>query len=188
MINKRGLSPVIATVLLVVLTITAVVIVSQFIIPFVRDKPAESTECIPYQEYFTFEEKFVTSQGEKQYNCYDNNGLHGISVRANTINKQKAIEVVGFDSIFIREDSSLTANARQDAPAGRNEGGLRMLKVSTGNIKIPKEGEVQTYVFNATKGEVYKEVEIHPVLSNGRTCPTSDSITLIPCQVSLEVS
>ncbi len=187
MIKKRGISPVIATVLLIVLTISAIVLIAQFLIPFIRDNLKKSSECVPYQDHFNFEEKFDTPQGEVRYNCYDSKGLYGASVRASTLNNASDNTVVGFDLIFIREDSSIIASARSGANTDSEEGGIRMLRIATTNIRIPSQGEVQTYVVNGSSEEIYTRAEIYPVLKNNRVCERSDSITLTPCGVSLEI-
>lgn len=64
MFGKKGLSAVVATVSLVLLTFAAVVVISSFIIPLVRDNLNEGTECSAYRDYFFFEEEFG-------YNCYN---------------------------------------------------------------------------------------------------------------------
>src|SRR3989338_10500321 len=74
--EKRGLSPVIATVLLIMITISAAAILTPVILNFVK-KNTEKTECVPYTDYFKFEE----SVGGKRYNCYID-GLYGFTIRA----------------------------------------------------------------------------------------------------------
>jgi len=56
--GKRGLSPVIAVLLLILITVAAVTLVATFLIPFVKDTLNDSTECVDYKSYFTFEENF----------------------------------------------------------------------------------------------------------------------------------
>ena len=51
--RKRGLSNVVSTILLVLLTFSAVVIVAGILIPFVRDSLNEGSECLDYRDYFT---------------------------------------------------------------------------------------------------------------------------------------
>jgi flagellin-like protein len=50
--NKQGLSPVIATVLLVLLTVSAGAILLQIIVPYVTNTLDESAQCYKYGEHF----------------------------------------------------------------------------------------------------------------------------------------
>ena len=81
--DKRGVSPVIAEILLVMLTIAAIGIVAGFVIPFVQNTLTKSTECTNYNDYFKFQEVFNVGSDEFRYNCRDaGDGLYGISVKA----------------------------------------------------------------------------------------------------------
>ena len=62
--NKKGLAPVVATLLIVLLTIVSVTILAAFIIPFVRDNLAESTSCLDYRDHFKFQEKIDFAGGK----------------------------------------------------------------------------------------------------------------------------
>jgi len=74
--NKRGISPIIATVLTIMITIAAVAIIAGFVVPFVKNSLQKSTECLPYKEYYLFDESFG-------YNCKDNaNNLYAFSIKA----------------------------------------------------------------------------------------------------------
>ena len=56
--KKKALSDVVATVLIILLTVIAGAIIAQFIVPYVKDSLAESSECLDYNNgYFQFEEK-----------------------------------------------------------------------------------------------------------------------------------
>jgi flagellin-like protein len=70
--NKRGLSPVIATVLTIMLTVAAVAALSAFVVPFVRNSLQKSSECMDYGSYYTFE--------ESGYNCYSGS-FYAISIQ-----------------------------------------------------------------------------------------------------------
>lgn len=62
MLNKRGVSGVIAVVLLILLTITAVIVLSAVLIPFAKNNLNESTRCGDVREGLTI----VSSK-----TCYD---------------------------------------------------------------------------------------------------------------------
>lgn len=61
--NKRGISPIIATVLVIMMTAAAFAIIAGVIVPFVKNSLYKGTECIPYKGFYTFDESFG-------YNCY----------------------------------------------------------------------------------------------------------------------
>ncbi len=76
--SKKAISGVIATVLVLLITVVAAGILISFILPFVQKNLVSSTECLDYKDYL----KFDSSVG---YTCYDDAGLHGFSVRAMTL-------------------------------------------------------------------------------------------------------
>ena len=86
-IKKRGLSGVVATALLLLITISAVVIVANFIIPFVN-KSLESTSCFKFRDYFSFEE------GDG-FNCHNQESIYSMSVKTRTDDKD-ADKIKGF--------------------------------------------------------------------------------------------
>ncbi len=179
MMSKRGLSTIIATVLLLLLTIAAVAIVASFIIPFARDRPMKATECIPYQGYFKFEEVFKLGGQEYRYNCYYSNppnSLQGVSVKAGADNDTSQ-NIAGFNLVFaVKGGEGVTVNVVN----GKSFPDFKMLRSSFGNqVNITKSGETRTYVFNA--GKKYDIIKIYPVLKSGRICDESDKIEIGVC-------
>ena len=74
-LNKLGLSTVIATVLILMLTIVAVAVLANFLIPFVKNSLQKSTECLDVQDKYSFEER-------EGLNCVSNMGEIILAVRA----------------------------------------------------------------------------------------------------------
>jgi len=175
--DKRGIAPVIATILIVLLTIVAVSILAAFIIPFVRENLQKGTECLPYREYFTFDESF-------DYNCFDAQGKHGISVKAGTATKAVSDKISGFELVFIAEGEGKKLSARE----GNSTSGLKILRSTDINIKIPKPGEIITYVREAENNKKYTSVEVYPTLASGAICEKSDAIKLILCGASITLN
>lgn len=173
--DKKGLSPVVATVLLLLLTVSATVMIAAVVIPFVRDNLNKGTECVGYENYFSFEQNFDSGSEVKKYNCHDSDpgSLYGASVRAGGV--EESDEIIGFELVFI--DSSGGSSDKVSARTG-SVLGLKMLDGSS-DIVIPKIGEVRTYVYSSSND--YGRMEIAPYLKSGRTCPVSDSINIIPC-------
>ena len=87
MIKRKGLSEVVSTVLVVLITIVAVAFVANLAIPFVKNNLQSSTECLSARDYF----KFDDSLG---YTCYDQNGLYGFSVQAGNGGETSAVEQI----------------------------------------------------------------------------------------------
>jgi len=182
MLKKRGIAPVIATVLLVLLTITAVSILAAFIVPFVRDNLQKSTQCVSYREYFSFEGSFG-------YNCFDNQGRNAVSVKSNTASGMVSEKVDGFDLVFIGGGEGKKVSIRNGQSAC--EGSTRFLGMpacpDSAILQVPEPGEIMTFIYQAGN-KTYSDVEIYPVLKTGTICEKTDSIKIIPCkpEVSLQ--
>ena len=172
MVNKRGVSAVVATILVVLITVAAAALLFSLIVPFVQNSLDSSTKCIPYRQHFTFEE----SQG---YTCYDTEDQTGFSVR--TSNSEGVEEVIGFDVVFLASGSSKSISVREGDLSSSEEGKIRMLDPTIQTISVPKTGEVQTYVLNDGSAS-YSSIEIYPVLSSGKICDLTDSVKLISCR------
>jgi len=169
--NKRGISTVIATVLIILITVVAAAVLYRSIMSFVKIGP-ESTSCVPYREYL----KFDTSM---DYNCYDSNSRLGFSIKALADNTDQQ-EITNFSVKFIGDGVTKTVKVGAGASTSSASGEVRMLDSSIAKIAVPASGETQTYVFN-TGGENYSRVEVYPVLLNGKICDRSDSIDLEFC-------
>lgn len=172
MLYKKALSNIVATVLLILLTIAAVVIIAGFVIPMVRDGLTGGTECFDYRDYFTFEEDFG-------YNCYNDsfvNRLYGVSVRAGGIDDESEAEIKGFRLSFTSGSESSAVDVDVGRITDSSEDGIRMLDASAVVLEIPKSGEVRTYVFNSSN--TFSSVDIVAKLKSGKVCDKSDSITL----------
>jgi hypothetical protein len=179
LLNKRAVSTVVATVLVIMITVVAVGVVVKFVIPLISDNLEEGTECVDFSEYFYFEEEFG-------YNCYtpikddDNNVAHklyGVSVGAETGNKNLQSQINGFLISFIDGGDSKAINIEDGGETNNDDGGVRMLDKEVGTFNLPGIGEVRTYVYNTT-GTV-SSVEIYPILKNGRICDRSDKIDIL---------
>ena len=165
-LKKRGLSDVIATVSLILLAVAAIGIISSFIIPFVRNNLEESSSCLDYRDYFTFDDGFG-------YNCY-RDGLYAVSIRAGGSKEAdvKGIKLVFTDATGESRSVSIEENS---ADFGRNEGKIRRVNVSL-PIDVPKGGEVRTYIYNSSS--TFDVVDIFPFLESEKICDKTDSIKI----------
>lgn len=176
--NKKGLSPVVATISLILLTVSAVAIIAGLIIPMIRDNLYESTECLDYQNYFILDDEFG-------YNCYGpENTISGIAkgylitIRAGGADEEEAEEVVGFKLSFIKEGSSETVDIMDKMPASDE---IKMVQDTDAQIRLPQPGEVITYWYSRA-GHDFDKVTVHPILKSGKVCELSDSIELWGCE------
>ncbi len=180
MINKRGLSAVLATVFIILLTVTAVVIVSQFAIPFVRDS-LEGTSCFKYRDYFKFDEEF-------SFNCYKpgNPKEYKLSLKTNPDNVDTS-KVIGFDFRFLEEGTATSVGTAKSVHI-RNKA-IQSSEIymfhnpnPTANFNIPlAEGTYSTITYIYKTNTLYGKVEVYPVLEEEKLCDPSDSIKLIQC-------
>lgn len=159
--NSKAISPIIATVMIILLTISAGAIVMRIVVPFVKDNLQDSTECLPYQDYF----KFQNIEGS---NCIDINRAK-ISVKAKSLevnlnsqnNNGLNASVEGFELIFYGEGLLKSVNFNDPA-------------------KIPTPGSIKTYQVDEITGQ-FTKVEVLPKLKSGKLCPLSDSMELKKC-------
>ena len=172
-VKKRGLSQVVSTVLLIMLTIAAVSMLAAFIIPFVKNSLTKSTECNGLDTSFSFDESF-------DFNCQSlntNTGTYNITFSISRGNDQSE-EVGGFLTTFYSTDES---RAVQVIHLGTPTSDIMMFNKTSVKLEIPKSGETRTYLFNANT-KSYSKVEVRAVLKSGRVCEKiSDSIRITSC-------
>lgn len=183
--NKKGLSTVVATVLILLITVAAATLIFTIVVPLVQNNLDKSTQCLSYQDYFKFQKSFEFNGSEYNYNCHElvgTDNLYGLSITAANINKSGNIQ--GFKLSFIKEDSKgITVFSGQ--PTNSSYGGIRMLDLSISSTIIPGAGEVYTYVFNASS-DLFSELEISPIIfssasASGKICPSTDKIKFTDC-------
>ncbi len=171
--EKRGLSQVVATVLLILITVAAAVIIAGFIIPWIRGG-LESTECFNYRDYFTFENDFG-------YNCYNEyNGVNNylISISAKSGLNETQENVVGFGLALIKQGDSVALTVmNEDNPATK---GIFMNSGFGNPLVLPKSGEIRTYYYN--NSDTFESARVYPILKSGRKCEPSDTVVITKCE------
>ena len=157
--GKRGVSPVIATVLLVVITLVAVAILAAFVIPFVK-KNLGSQDCFNVLGHLKFE--------DSAYVCSTQGAANrtGFSVRVDDDS------VVGFRVILYAGGSSEPVEITNDTDGSILNPQVFMLGKASNSLVMPQRGGVRTYVAHG----VYENIELYPILKSGTTCDQSDSI------------
>jgi hypothetical protein len=175
--EKRGVSAVVATMLLVVLTLALAVMVSTVVIPFVRESLKSSTECSPYKNYYTFDSSF-------DLNCFDLSGPAKISIKTAQINPDVAKKVKGMQFVFTTSGGlSESVKFFENSPGTCLAGdiiGYEAFCPTQETLKLPKLGESLSYKY-FPKGSIQGYVSVFPILDNQRTCEASDRIKLVSC-------
>jgi len=171
MINKKGISEVIATVLIVMLTVGAASILFVFVIPWVTTMLDDSKICNDLQDS-------ISIVGGA-YTCY-------VSVPAPVstrvmirINEGKDAEVAGF---AVSLASSGSAKRYEIKNGEESSSGSVVVSMLDGNemLTVPEVGGAETYVFTGVKAE---SVDVSPLTVNGKTCnPTTQK--LVDCSLA----
>ena len=169
--RDRGVSPIIATVLIILITIVAAGIIAPFVINFTKSNLRGSEEC--------FEVLGKLSFAETVYNCnaeISGNAGTGFSVR---VDDEK---IIGFKATLFKGGD---ANTYEISPNSEDndEEKIRMrgvnfnLNISIVDLEVPTKGGVRTYIANGS----FDRVEIASILQGSRICDTADSIEIKTC-------
>ena len=178
--NKRGVSAVIAAVLLIMITVIAAGMIFSFVIPFVKQQTESATECFDVFGGLEFASTayncnvLASASGcgtDGTSACFDRTGF-SIKVSKEGIEGLKVSLVAGGSSTAL------------DIKSGEEVSGLLMLD-GTESLEVPQSGETRTYVANDT----YESAEVAAILENGRTCDVSDNIVFSAClgDIAVEV-
>ncbi len=169
--NKRGISPVVATVLIIMITIAAVAALYGVIVPFVKDALTKSSECMGYMEFYTFD--------ESGYNCYediDGSRLYAFSIKTK-FNEELASESDSLKIVLTRKDATSTQFEIKDDEQKED---VWIMGEQGGILRVPGAGSIISYVYSTT--EEFERAELYPVLLSGRICGNEkDSIQLREC-------
>ncbi len=148
--KKKGVSPVIATVLIVMITVMAVGILASFVIPMIEDMLEGSTSCFEVMDH-------IEIVDDIQYTCYNSSaGAEETRVRV-----RRAMEDVDVDGIYVELDFETYEIIEDPHPK------VDMLDRDgdEANAKLPKAG-ARTYIFD----EVSERVEVGIILPGGSIC------------------
>jgi len=173
-IKKRGLSPVIAVVLLMLITIVAAGIIVAFVIPFVKQSLGGGGECFDVLGDLSFD--------ETPYNCFNSSASinlmpdqkrTGFSVRIDNEN------IIGFRVSLQAQGSADALDIKNGTDDSEITDKIRMLGKDFNNpLEVPKKGGVRTYV---AKG-VFDKAELFPILESGAKCDSAGDIKLNECE------
>jgi FlaG/FlaF family flagellin (archaellin) len=157
--KNKGLSSVIASILLVLITIAMIIILSNILIPFVKDSLSKSSECKFYEESYVFDSSF-------NLNC-KNGSQYIFSI------ENKNGDVNGFDILLVSDDVKKKYSVRMNSSSD----GIKMIN-GDNVLNVPKKGEIESYNINDSIN--YKIAEIYP-FSGTKSCTKSDEVNLKIC-------
>ncbi len=163
--NKKAISEVITTVLMIALVLAAIAVVWGVVMNLVQKNVDDTTACFGNFDKVTFNDA---------YTCYD----------SKTKEMQISISVDNLDSL----DSLLVSiSGSGQTKSYKLENGItnNQIKPFSGNygetVSIPSSNEGKTYVFNISASEINSkpdEIRIAPVISK-KQCEVSDKTTQI---------
>ena len=170
--DKNGVSPVIATVLLLVLTVIIAGVIFSVVIPFVKDSLGDSKVCLNALEGVQF--------AESKFNCFNSSTIStsgfetGLSIK---LNKE---EISGFRVALTDETGSSDVF---DIKSGAEFENVRMVRstwASAGEfnaVEFPSVGGQRSYVV----AKKYQKAEVSPIMTSGEICSVADTIEFEPC-------
>jgi flagellin-like protein len=178
--SKRGVSAVVATVLIIMITVAAVGIIWAAIIPMVRNSLDKGTACFDAQS----DVSLITDGG---YTCF-NKSAGNISLQVKkgpntkvTLVAVQALVFIGGNSVTYRVNSSNTLSVM----AGTNGYGIVGSLPSNNEFKtvnIWDNGSMMSGSINTSLGVT--KVKIAPVVTVGKTeeiCEATQEVTLPNC-------
>ena len=161
--NKRGISQIVAVVLIIIITISTFSIIASFTLSFVKNNLEKAKTCEFNKEYLKINDLL-------DFNCYDESeGVYKISIES------ASEDLEGFNIIFIKGTQRETINVKSGNPPDTE---FTMLDGST--IEIPEEGETLTYKYSST--EDYDSIKVYPTISNNVNCDFPAEKNLVKCQ------
>lgn len=170
--KRKGISPVIATVMIMMITVAAAALIMGFVLPFINEQTEGASECFDVFQGVEF--------GSTAYNCYLDSSM---TCGGSACNERTAFSVRVMKEGVVGLKISLTGVGSSDSyeingtiSPGDN---FRMLDDGTyGDIlSFPEVGGMRTYV--VTKN--YESIKVAPILENDKICDVMDSVVLDAC-------
>lgn len=182
--EKKGLSEVVTTILIILLTVVAFVIIGGFVVPFVKNSLNQSTSCFSYKEYYKFDDSF-------SLNCLKISGgenLYAFSIRKSSDKKLESGSNE-LDIVLRNANGEIeTAKIKDGGTSSKNIGGVSFVNSASTTLKTPNSGGIISYLY---KGSINNHIsaELYPVLKSGRICrEEKEEITVGSCPAGIVLS
>ncbi len=165
--RKRAVSPVIATILLVLLSITAVSIIASFVLDFINDS-LEEADCFGL-------ERAVEIDSAKGYHCLHTDEEKIIITIKRIIESE---EIGGMIIAINGETSSESFEIKQ----GSADDSVSMY--GGGDIELPYKGERRTYNITIDDLDGPLSAIVAPIATNGERCNAVENsdVNIIECE------
>ncbi len=159
--NKKGVSPIVATILLILLTIVLIFTISTFVVPFVKDQLSRG-DCFSYVGKLEVTDNIA-------YTCYKSTvtpKIMNVQVHRGDVdlNSMKIIIGGASSSIFIIKDGITDPNI--------------VMFDGTTTLTLPQKNGEKTYTLKNVN-TIPESISVAPVMTNGKTCDLTDTVTFI---------
>lgn len=158
--NKRGISSIIATLLLIVLTIVLVVIVWTVVNSLISSKINQSSACFG---------NFNTINLNGQYTCFNST--------TNSIQFSLNIGGIAADGVLVTISSPSQSKSITLTNTPQIIANLTYYN-GTASVAMPPENSAMTYYYGWSGSDTPNSIQIAPIVK-GQQCSTSDSLTTI---------
>ena len=150
--NKKGVSAVVATVLIIVITIAAVAIIGTTIIPMLKNKLEEGTVCLDASTALMIE--------NKGYTCYNAE----VDIDVQVSHGAKDVDLVGIQ--FLISEGGNTASVSE---------------TTITNLPTPNGAKVMSIPYTSSAPDSVAIAAIVKVGNKETTCEVSPAVTLEAC-------
>lgn len=155
---ERGLATIVATLLIIALTVIAGAILVGIVVPFVREGLQGSTRCLTYEHAFVFNR-------DLPYNCIRNHQLL-VSIAAAP---DTPAQIAGFELLIHNATSTYRLSSADS---------LILLNGSRSNY--PRAGETRTYNLTLSNNE-YTSADLRIILTSGDSCDAREQLSIEVC-------
>ncbi len=159
--EKRGLSAIVTTVILVALSMAAVVVIWVFVSNTIKKQIGQSESCFGNFDKVKFNE---------QYTCYEDLGNGNFALRFSV-----SIGGINIDKVIVSVASGSSVKSYEITNTAKAVEGLEMYPASSGTVVLPAKNSGLTYKATGFTSQI-DSIQITPVI-NGNQCEVSGAIS-----------
>ncbi len=167
--EKRGLSAIVTTVILVALSMAAVVVIWVFVSNTIKKQIGQSESCFGNFDKVKFNE---------QYTCYEDLGNGNFALRFSV-----EIGAISVDKVIVSVASASAVKSYEITNTAKAVEGLEAYPTPSGTVVLPAKNSGLTYKATGFTSQI-DSIQITPVI-NGNQCEVSDTISEIADCISL---
>lgn len=161
--NRKGLSTVVITVILIALSMAAVVLVWAFVNNLIKSQIESSESCFG---------NYDKVQINKQYTCYDIDGENY------TLRFSLSLGDVAVDKVIVSVSSASAVKSYELTNEEQTISGFANYPSGTTNIKLPEQNSGLTYEVKGEFDSLIELIRIAPIIG-GSQCEISDTLSQI---------